>query len=211
MPPPPAPGKAFIPTKRLLLAKAKAMLQRPQQSLFTAEAFNTTTIQKRNTAWRRDELRQLDKPDRGARSTAFPSTAAPALPPCQGPAQSPISESQPAATLAPPRAGNLSGSSNPRPRSAWLPSAWQPESQRQRSRTPASVPNRCCASSAPWQGWMMPSRKLPMPSPRFRPLNCSREESDQRLEGKPGEKKRVDTTAGKAGRGHFCNSLSPAE
>lgn len=90
MPPQPTLGKAFIQTKRLLLAKAKAMLQRPQQSLFIAEAFNTTTIQKRNTAWHREELQQLNEPDCRARFRAFPSTAALDLLPCRRPAQSPI-------------------------------------------------------------------------------------------------------------------------
>lgn len=86
----PTPGKAIIQTKRLLLVKAKAMLQGPQQSLFIPEAFNTTTMQKRNTAWRREELQQLNEPDCRKRFRAFPSTAAPDLLPCQRPAQSPI-------------------------------------------------------------------------------------------------------------------------
>lgn len=123
----PTPGKAFIQTKRLLLAKAKAMLQRPQQSVFIAEAFNTTTIQKRNTTWRREELQQLSKPDCRARLRAFPSTAAPDLLPCQGPAQSPIAESQPAATHAPLRIHNLCDSSNPRLCGVQFPSVWQQE------------------------------------------------------------------------------------
>lgn len=83
MPPQPTPGKALIQTKRLLLAKAKAMLQRPQQSLFTAEAFNTTTIQKRNTTWHTEKLQQLSEPDCIERFRAFPSTAALRLLPCQ--------------------------------------------------------------------------------------------------------------------------------
>lgn len=90
MPPQPTPGKALIQTKRLLLAKAKAMLQRPQQSLFFAEAFNTTTIQKRNTTWHTEELQQLNEPDCTERFRAFPSTAALDLLPCQKPAQTPI-------------------------------------------------------------------------------------------------------------------------
>lgn len=90
MSPQPTPGKALIQTKRLLLAKAKAMLQRPQQSLFIAEAFNTTTIQKRNTTWRTEELQQLNEPDCTKHFRAFPSTAALGLLPCQRPAQFPI-------------------------------------------------------------------------------------------------------------------------
>lgn len=90
MPPQTTPGKALIQTKRLLPAKAKAMLQRPQQSLFIAEAFNTTTIQKRNTTWRTEELQQLNEPDCTERFRAFPSTAALGLLPCQRPARTPI-------------------------------------------------------------------------------------------------------------------------
>lgn len=129
MPPQPTPGKVFIPTKRLLLAKAKATLQRPQQSLFTAVAFNTATSRKRNTAWRRDELQQFNKPDCSACLRAFQS-----IPQHSSSGFAALSEtssiphrckpSQRQCRHAPPRIRNLFDSSNPGLCGLQLPSGW---------------------------------------------------------------------------------------
>lgn len=157
MPPQPTPGKALIQTKRLLLAKAKAMLQRPQQSLFIAEAFNTTTIQKRNTAWHTEKLQQLSVPDCTERFRAFPARQLWVCCLVSDQLKPPSLESQPVATCAPLRIHNLFDSSNPRLQGVELPSVWQQErhrSQHEQDRTPASI-FTSCVSSASQQGWMM--------------------------------------------------------
>lgn len=109
--------------------KAKATLQRPQQSLFTAVAFNTATSRKRNTAWRRDELQQFNKPDCSACLRAFQS-----IPQHSSSGFAALSEtssiphrckpSQRQCRHAPPRIRNLFDSSNPGLCGLQLPSGW---------------------------------------------------------------------------------------
>lgn len=122
IPPQSTPGKALIQTKRLLLAKAKARLQRPQQSLFIAEAFNTTTIlgAQKSCSNSTSLIAQSISEHSPARQLWVCCLVRDQLKP-------PSLESQPEATCAPLRIHNLFDSSNARLQGIQIRSVWWQE------------------------------------------------------------------------------------
>lgn len=156
MPPQPTPGKAYIQTKRLLLAKAKAMLQRPQQSLFTAGVFNTTTIQKRSTAWCREELQQLSEPDLQSALQSIPQHGSSGLAALSE--TSSIPHCWKASQRQHTRIHNLFDSSKPRLCGVQFPLSGSRSDRRASTSGPYLCQHfyHCCVSSASQQGWMMP-------------------------------------------------------